>query len=175
MAESETDAYVVPVESVPLLLSRKGLPDTWLPVIAYGKPASLAKAFLAGCQDYLKEPFNLIELEFRLNKIFTTEDNSYPLYGRKLALQATECSTETDHVQLSLQEGVLLRLLLKQRGRIVPRDVLFYALWGKPPRRHSRVVDVHISSLRRKLSRLFPEMKNERFIYSAKGKGYILL
>jgi DNA-binding response OmpR family regulator len=48
-------------------------------------------------------------------------------------------------------------------------------LWGRQPHKTSRVVDMHISALRRKLSLLFPCRKDERFIYSAKGRGYMLI
>jgi two-component system OmpR family response regulator len=166
---------VLPVELVHYVLDRKGLPDTWLPVVAYGKACSLTKAFLVGCGDYLKEPWDILELDFRLKRIFSTPYKNYVLREHELTVSDSRCATKHTQVRLSFQESVLLKLLLKQKGTLVPRDVLYYTLWGRLPVTKSRVVDVHISALRKKLSQLFPHLKNERFIYGAKGKGYILL
>jgi len=175
VSENKIDCYVIPVEVLNLVLDRKELPDTWLPVVVYGKPCFLTKAFLAGCSDYLKEPWDILELDFRLKRIFSAPNKNYVLHEYELMVSDSLCATAHAQVRLSFQESVLLKLLLKQKGTLVPRDVLYYALWGKLPVRKSRVVDVHISALRRKLSLLFPQLKREHFIYSAKGKGYILL
>jgi two-component system OmpR family response regulator len=166
---------VLPIELIHYVLDRKGLPDTWLPVMAYGKACFLTKAFLVGCSDYLKEPWDILELDFRLKRIFADRYKDYMLHERELTVSDSKCATKHDQVRLSFQESVLLKLLLRQKGTLVPRDVLYYALWGKLPVTKSRVVDVHISALRKKLAKLFPYLKNERFIYGAKGKGYILL
>ncbi|MBN1798099.1 MAG: winged helix-turn-helix domain-containing protein [Spirochaetales bacterium] len=143
--------------------------------MVYGKSDSLTKAFLVGCSDYLKEPWGILELDFRLKKIFTVPKKKYVLHEQELMVSDSLCSTGHNRVKLSFQESILLKLLLKQKGTLVPRDALYYALWGKLPVTKSRVVDVHVSVLRKKLSLLFPHLKRERFIHSAKGKGYILL
>ena len=156
-------------------MDRKKLPPTWLPVVAYGNSGFLTKAFLLGCSDYIKEPWDILELDFRLKKIFTAPQKKYILHEQELSLSDNMCVTGQKRIKLSFQESVLLKLLLKQKGTLVPRDALYYALWGRLPVTKSRVVDVHISALRKKLSLLFPHLKEERFIHSAKGKGYILL
>ncbi len=175
LPENRADCYVIPAEMIHLLLGGKNRPDTWLPVIAYGNLGLLMKAFVAGCRDYLKEPWDVTEMEFRLKKIFPAPDNTHILYNQEIWLRDMVCHTAGTEVRLSVQESTLLRLLLKQRGTIVPREVLYYALWGRQPHKTSRVVDVHISALRRRLALLFPQRKHERFIYSAKGRGYILI
>jgi DNA-binding response OmpR family regulator len=175
MLENEADCYVVAVELMVNLLERKGLPPTWIPVIVYGQAGAAVKAFLAGATDYLKEPWDVLELDFRLKKIFSSQSKNYRFHEQELTIQDTLCSTSNAEIKLSLPESKLLRAMLKQRGTLVPRDVLSYALWGKIPHQASRVMDVHISALRKKLRLLFPNKKSERFIYSAKGKGYILL
>ncbi|MCY4373987.1 MAG: winged helix-turn-helix domain-containing protein, partial [Spirochaetaceae bacterium] len=50
------------------------------------------------------------------------------------------------------QEAEVLRILLATRGSTVTRDALFYAIWGHPPVRRSRAVDMHVTALRRHLA-----------------------
>lgn len=87
-------------------------------------------------------------------------------------LRSLEIGTARGSCVLSLQEARILRLLLHQRGEPVPREALFYAVWGRPPTGESRVVDVHVSNLRGKLRRLFPESRG--CLRSVRGVGYLL-
>jgi len=65
----------------------------------------------------------------------------------------------------------LLRYLVEHRGALVTRDELAQAVWaGASPR--SRTVDVHVSTLRRKLERS-PHLP--RHIVTVRGHGYRLM
>ena len=65
----------------------------------------------------------------------------------------------------------LLVALVRNRGRIVPREELYATVWGAPLRANDRSVDVYVHKLRSKLARAVPEC---RFIHTHFGFGYRL-
>ncbi len=74
-------------------------------------------------------------------------------------------------VPLSNQEYTIIYILVKNKGRIVSRSEISLALWdrNKPD---SRAIDMHISSLRKKLQKIG---NNRRFfIETIHGKGYLV-
>jgi DNA-binding response OmpR family regulator len=118
----------------------------------------------------LKEPWDTEELFLRLEKVTDAWSDGLDFGDLTLSLSGNRVLTKNGAAVLSHPELLLLRALLKNRGRIVPREVLFYALWGKPPSKPSRVVDMHISSLRRKLGTLL--FSNP--IATVRGMGYFI-
>jgi DNA-binding winged helix-turn-helix (wHTH) protein len=171
LPEERVDAYVVPVEQASLLLDGASRPPTWLPVLAYGGASDLPAAFLAGCRDYLREPWSPEELSFRVVRIMNT--SRFPVSWGQVRLSTGFAATKHGEVALSSHEYRILRVLLMQSGKPVPREVLYYALWGRSGR-SSRTVDVHISLLRKKLRVLAPSISSDRLICSARGCGYFI-
>ena len=51
---------------------------------------------------------------------------------------------------VSIEEYTILKKLLDNRGNQVPREALIFALWGKY-KKNSRIVDMHITNLRKKI------------------------
>ena len=72
-------------------------------------------------------------------------------------------------MSLSVRELDLLLALVRNQGRIVPREELYATVWGAPLRAHDRSVDVYVHKLRSKLARAVPEC---RFIHTHFGFGY---
>ena len=168
-----TDLYILPVD---LLQALVGVPSrravAGIPIIAYGEASALRGAFLAGCADYLREPWSLEELAVRARKLVSVSLLS--LLGVDLNLTEVSVESRYGRAELSLQEQLILRALLRQTGTVVSREALQYALWGKLPDGRSRVVDVHVSSLRRKLQKVLPEEHTGQIILSVKGIGYVV-
>ncbi len=157
-AGRDYDALILPSTMLEIAerLSNRSLPappaSSWLPVIAYGATYDMRRAFLAGCFDYLKDPWGPEELLLRLDRLFRVTHR--PQTWRGLTLQGCLLTSDRGQEELSYVEGVILKTLLAHRGEVVPRDVLFYGIWGHLPENASRAVDVHISSLRKKIRRL---------------------
>ena len=162
------DLSVVPVE---LYL---GLPESLrrMPAFAYGPAALIGAAFEAGCLDYLREPWNLSELFARSTRIKLprTEGGGFVMELESATLRILAPL----HAELTLTEPErkLLRMLMLNAGRPVPRAALCFALWGDEGRR-SRAPDVHISSIRRRLEEAYPGMGE--IIKATRGLGYRLL
>lgn len=165
------DAYLLPAEALDLPETALALQSGKL-LLAYGPSGLLRKAFLAGCADYLKEPWEPEELEYRLFKEVQEEAGCLPLPWGELTLQALKIRGPGGEQPLSFQEYRILQTLLRNRGQIVPREVLYYSIWGKPAGGPSRVVDVHISRLRKKILSLLPGLAE--CIVAVRGVGYLI-
>ncbi|MCK5153237.1 MAG: response regulator transcription factor [Spirochaetales bacterium] len=116
--------------------------------VVHGDQKDLAAAFNAGCTDFLKNPWNYDELEARILKILNLK-NIHTMWD-KLTLSQKTISTDSYSTNISIEEYIILKKLIENRNEPVPREVLLYTLWGKQ-KEESRVVDMHISNLRKKI------------------------
>lgn len=124
------------------------------PVIAYGPPCLLPLAFDCGCRDYLREPWDISELKARSLRLLPPKHIVFEwgtITFQKDSLQVQKPKPKT--LNLSPPEATILRMLLLRRGTPVSRQCLQCALWNNP-KAVSRAVDVHISTLRKKLNQL---------------------
>jgi DNA-binding response OmpR family regulator len=70
---------------------------------------------------------------------------------------------------LSVRELDVLVALVRNRGRVVPREELYATVWGAPMRADDRSVDVYVHKLRSKLASAIPGCA---FIHTHFGFGY---
>jgi CheY-like chemotaxis protein len=141
-------------------------------ILAYGPAQLLPGCFLAGCDDYLKEPWTLEELEWRLRRLLPEERRRYLFGWGSFTLEGLTLASAESDCPLSWPELRILRLLADHPAQVVPREALYYAIWGRGGARGSRVADVHVSRLRRKLLALFPESAGA--LRTVRGQGYLL-
>jgi hypothetical protein len=167
LTEDGLDCYVVPFRSLRTLFGNPDRPDTWLPVIAYGDRLVLGEAFAFGCRDFLKDPWDLSELDIRIDSVRRASAVEAAAGG--LTLVGNRLQGGDAVVLLKPNEARIIKALLKARGEVVSREVLYYAIWGTVKNSSSRVVDVHISALRRKLRGL-----TNLSITQVRGEGYQL-
>ena len=118
------DVYIKPV-SFCKEISVKNQQDVQIPTIFYGNSSFLRKAFLGGCVDYLKDPWTVEELEIRLTKILKSIKKKYDFPWGCISFAGTDVITEQGRCSLSYHEYILLHALIRQRGKVVPREVLF--------------------------------------------------
>jgi DNA-binding response OmpR family regulator len=72
-------------------------------------------------------------------------------------------------LSLTMRELQLLVTLSEHPQRIMTREELFSEVWGSPPRRDDRSVDVYVSRLRAKPGEALPEAQ---LIHTHNGIGY---
>jgi DNA-binding response OmpR family regulator len=126
-----------------------------------------------GADDYLPKPFNPRELVARIRAILRrslrTSGEERPIFAGDLELFATSREVYVDGQPLLLTsvEFALLETLVKEAGRIVSRERLTEIVLGRDLRPFDRVIDVHVSNLRRKLG-------TER-IKTIRGSGYLFV
>lgn len=114
----------------------------------------------SGADDYVAKPFGMMELVARIRAVLRrTQTESGGAEEARLLAAGDICVDERAHsvfvgeqeVQLTLKEYQLLRLLMKNRGAVLTRDVLLENIWGYGNESETRTVDVHIRTLRQKL------------------------
>jgi DNA-binding response OmpR family regulator len=72
-------------------------------------------------------------------------------------------------IKLSPKECDLLSYLLENRNRIVDRKKLLKIIWKYAPDVESRVIDVYVGYLRKKIDSDF----SKKLIHSVRGVGYV--
>ncbi|HIX91001.1 MAG TPA: response regulator transcription factor [Candidatus Agathobaculum pullicola] len=114
----------------------------------------------SGADDYVAKPFGMMELVARIRAVLRrTQTEPGGAEDARLLVAGDICVDERAHsvfvgeqeVQLTLKEYQLLRLLMKNRGAVLTRDVLLENIWGYGNESETRTVDVHIRTLRQKL------------------------
>ena len=110
-------------------------------------------------QDYIVKPFDLRELEARINSIFKRRERvtEYTFWDIFIDLEKRSFKKNNENVPLTQKEYLILEVLLKNKGKPVSRtDIIEYAWWwGDALFDSDAKLDVYISNLRNKLTRDF--------------------
>ena len=153
------------------------LPALGIPVIAFGPAGMLRTAFLAGCADYLKDPWQPEELALRAQAVLERTRRHAEFPWGTLRLQNHELFLREASIPLTHNECTILGALLRVRGRPVPRESLAVLVGStrRTPgigRAASRTIDVQIAAIRRKVRAAAPEAG--RCIVCVRGQGYMV-
>jgi two-component system response regulator CpxR len=130
-----------------------------------------------GADDYLPKPFNPRELIARIRAILrrtsrsATSGSSITVGDLRLDPAAREVWLNDIRLDLTSVEFALLETLLRDAGHIVTREQLTEMVLGRKLGAFDRVIDVHISNLRKKLGRA----NGEERIKSVRGSGYVFV
>ena len=130
-----------------------------------------------GGDDYLAKPFGMMELVSRVNALLRraaapTAPAGDVLECGPIELRVLEHTVSAGGVpvELTLKEFDLLRALLRNVGRVLSRGQLLEDVWGMTFVGETRTVDVHIQTLRQKLSAACPGA--DACIKTMRGVGY---
>lgn len=151
-----------------------------LMLTALGEEADRIVGLEIGADDYLPKTFSSRELLARLRAVtrrarsrVTGEDDLRELSAGELRLcEATHTVVlGQEALDLTTLEFAILAALLKSKGRVKTRERLIEEVSERRFDVFDRSIDVHVSSLRRKLG---DDAKNPRFIRTIRGIGYTL-
>lgn len=142
---------------------------------AVGDERDKVRALDAGADDYVTKPFGPDELVARLRAALrrvSPETEAEPVLATdeiEIDLPARRVSRSGEEVHLTPTEFDLLRLLVRNRGRLLTHRMLLKEVWGPGFQDDTQVLRVHIANLRRKIE---PESGKPRLIRTDPGVGY---
>jgi two-component system response regulator CpxR len=131
-----------------------------------------------GADDYLPKPFNPRELIARIHAILRrthyAKKATGPLVVDDIRLDRTarEAWVNKKLIDLTSVEFSLLETLLDHAGQVVTREQLTEVVLGRKLGPFDRVIDVHVSNVRRKL--IHASDAAER-IKAIRGSGYLFV
>jgi len=130
---------------------------------------SLEKAFKIGCDDYIKKPFDLKELEVRINHIKVVKQidkNDIIIINEQYNYdyENTLIIRDNTKINLSQKESKILEYFLKNKNRTISFEELTNNIWQYDTIPTNATIRTYIKNLRKILG--------ENMITTIKGLGY---
>lgn len=129
-----------------------------------------------GADDYITKPFHQRELIARLNSVLRrtqqmhTNMHSYLIFNDlHIDIKKRIVKKHDQLINLTFKEFEILALLATNPGEVLPRDTILNAIGGLTYTPETRAIDMHISSLRKKLNDIG---KENHYIDTVSGVGY---
>ncbi len=140
-------------------------------VTAKSSEIDKVKGLDQGADDYITKPFGILEMVSRVKALLRRTgneiDNNVYQCGKIVLNDNThEVFAEDENIVLTFKEYELLKYLLKNRDIVLSRDKLLTNIWGYDFVGESRTVDMHVTSLRKKLG------EQGKYIKTVRNVGY---
>jgi DNA-binding response OmpR family regulator len=123
-------------------------------ITAHGEEPDRVMALDAGADDYLVKPFGLAELQARIRAVLRRVRPGGELvrHGRLIIdLRTHRVTVDGQEIQLTPKEFDILECLAADPGRVVTRQEILENAWDAHWYGPTKVLDVHVAALRRKL------------------------
>ena len=131
-----------------------------------------------GADDFINKPFGVKEVIARIRAVTRRCYRARPADAEREPFQLGDLTVNPAElrahrgavaIDLSLRDVAILRLLHRERGRVVDREMFFRECWGYDHLPNSRTLDQHISKLRRRVE---VDPKRPVLIQTVHGVGY---
>ena len=130
------------------------------------------KGLDTGADDYISKPFGVLELISRVKAVLRRSDSSgddtvITNGSIELNVEKHVVSYDGKNIELTYKEFELLRVLMKNAGNVMTREILMDRVWGTSYEGESRTLDMHIKTLRKKLGE-----EGGKLIKTVRNVGY---
>jgi two-component system, OmpR family, response regulator RegX3 len=136
-----------------------------------------------GADDYIVKPFSAREVAARIRAVLrragdgaqataaSGDTKTGPIEVGPIRVDPARRSATASgrEVDLTRKEFELLALLISEAGAVISRERLIDEVWDTNWFGSTKTLDVHVSSLRRKLG---DDSQNPRFIHTVRGVGF---
>jgi DNA-binding response OmpR family regulator len=159
-------------------LRSQGNPTPVLVLTARADEVDTVVGLDAGADDYVTKPFRLAELLARVrallrrggsDNVATPAEGTLDSQGVRVDVGSRRAWVRDDELTLTAKEFDLLRVLVRDAGRVVTREQLMREVWETEWWGSTKTLDMHVSWLRRKLG---DDAANPRFISTVRGVGF---
>ena len=140
------------------------------------------RGFAAGADDYSAKSIEFVELIARIKAIVRRSQSVTPVNTKieqvhefgdvRVDIPQAAVWRGNERVSLSTMEYELLRYFMLHAGEVLPRSRLLEEVWLGQAKSESRTVDVHVTSLRKKIEK---NSAYPRWIRTVRGQGYKFL
>ena len=126
----------------------------------------IERGFLSGADDYIRKPFSLKELKFRIDAIIKRVygDNIVKIDDFEFKLDSLELIKDNQIIHLKPKVSELLKLFIQNKGKVLSKDEIFNNLYSFDEEANEASLRTFINTLRNILG------KNK--IQTIKGVGY---
>lgn len=146
-----------------------------LPIIiltAKNKSSDVLTGFGFGADDYISKPFELEELTARIRARLRNNITTEKLMVGDLSLDPQSMNVRRNgrDITLTPHEFKLLHYLMLNKGKVLTREMILNRVWDYSYDVDTRVVDVYVGYLRKKVDNDNPK----KLIASMRGFGYVI-
>jgi DNA-binding response OmpR family regulator len=143
---------------------------------ARGEEADRVIGLELGADDYVVKPFSAREVLARIRAVLRRAETGPAEAGATLEVgdlrldpAKRQVRRGGEPIELSRKEFDVLELLMRAAGTVVKRERLIEQVWDTNWFGSTKTLDVHVSSIRRKLG---DDANEPRYLYTVRGVGF---